>query len=539
MRRLFSPRPDERDALARLTLFGWSGGLALCVLGALISFVAFGLFVVYWRNADMDLVVVYNALRVNGGLRQTYFDHPGLVTIHSLAAWFRLLHGVGLLGLDSFAQLPSASDPTAFAAAMSDLVRAGRLYSLLLGLALAAAFAGLARKIVADWRVALLGTFALIFSGGWADHIRILRTELLSAGLVIVALLLLIAAARTTHRGRVLMIGLAALLAIVGLVNKVQAIVLIAALPLIVLPFGTRAAARFDAMRAPLRWLSAIVAIALAAAAAALVWPLIQSGFDPANMQRSGIVAAAFFRPGAYQAALIGWTLALMIGFAVTWRVSPLETVAAIGMALCGGALGLCVLYVGHEAANAVAALNPLEKMWSFAIYAMAPGADPSTYAARNLLGDMLSVLARYTFVLHTSPRPAVFLTWLIVPGIVIAWRRGDRPLAVQCLFLLGASLVIDTLGIRRGLKLEYFIYTDPLLIVAAMLLGDRLRDFRHGRIAYALGVTIVALHIVLSQAEPVKHAFARSGPEGICAWNIAYMPQMPVPFCPAPQLPR
>ena len=43
------------------------------------------------------------------------------------------------------------------------------------------------------------------------------------------------------------------------------------------------------------------------------------------------------------------------------------------------------------------------------------------------LLDGVASVLARYTFVLHSSPRPTVFLTWLIVPGIVYAWRRGEQ----------------------------------------------------------------------------------------------------------------
>ena len=76
-------------------------------------------------------------------------------------------------------------------------------------------------------------------------------------------------------------------------------------------------------------------------------------------------------------------------------------------------------------------------------------------------------MLARYTFVLHPSPRPTRFLTWLIVPGIVYAWRRGERQVAIQALLLLLAAIGIDALGVRRGLKSEYFIFTDPLIILA------------------------------------------------------------------------
>ena len=85
------------------------------------------------------------------------------------------------------------------------------------------------------------------------------------------------------------------------------------------------------------------------------------------------------------------------------------------------------------------------------------------------------SVLARYSFVLHSSPRPTVFLTWLIIPGIVYAWRRGERLAAIQALLLLLAAIGIDALGVRRGLKSEYFIFTDPLIILAGAILLDRL----------------------------------------------------------------
>jgi hypothetical protein len=45
--------------------------------------------------------------------------------------------------------------------------------------------------------------------------------------------------------------------------------------------------------------------------------------------------------------------------------------------------------------------------------------------------------------------------------------------------------------------------------------------------------VTLFALHIAVGQAEPVKYAFKRSGPESICAWNKHYAPLAPLPWCP------
>jgi hypothetical protein len=171
--------------------------------------------------------------------------------------------------------------------------------------------------------------------------------------------------------------------------------------------------------------------------------------------------------------------------------------------------------------------------------------ADASTSNAANgsnpagilllLLDGVASVLARYTFVLHSSPRPTVFLTWLIVPGIVYAWRRGDRLAAIQALMLLMAAIGIDALGVRRGLKSEYFIFTDPLIILSGAVLLDSLPDLRFRKWTYPVAMALFALHIAVGQAEPVKYAFMRRGPEPICEWNGYYMPLLPLPWCASP----
>jgi len=41
------------------------------------------------------------------------------------------------------------------------------------------------------------------------------------------------------------------------------------------------------------------------------------------------------------------------------------------------------------------------------------------------------------------------------------------------------AAIGIDALGVRRGLKSEYFIFTDPLIIIAGAILLDCLSDLR------------------------------------------------------------
>src|SRR5437763_7291002 len=119
--------PITKDSLDRLSFAGWRNGLAAIVLGLAASFFLFGYALVYWRNADMDFMVIYNALLLNDGKPQQYFDHPAYITILAVQLWFKLLHGLGLLAPWTLSSIPPASDAAAFEAAMTQAVRAGRL----------------------------------------------------------------------------------------------------------------------------------------------------------------------------------------------------------------------------------------------------------------------------------------------------------------------------------------------------------------------------------------------------------------------------
>jgi hypothetical protein len=179
-----------------------------------------------------------------------------------------------------------------------------------------------------------------------------------------------------------------------------------------------------------------------------------------------------------------------------------------------------------------IAVANPLEKMLAFTDATTTDVVNGSSQSAIALLllDGVASVLARYSFVLHSSPRPTVFLTWLIVPGIVYAWRRGERLAAIQSLVLLLAAL-----GVRRGLKSEYFIFTDPLIVLAGAILLDSLTELRFHKWTYPVAMILFGLHIAVGQAEPIKYAFMRKGPQSICEWNQFYLPLLPLPWCSLP----
>jgi hypothetical protein len=217
--------------------------------------------------------------------------------------------------------------------------------------------------------------------------------------------------------------------------------------------------------------------------------------------------------------------------------VSATETLTSIFAVAAGASLGLLALYIAFDPQNVVAVINPIEKML---VFADAPATSATEggkiWAAIALLFEGIkSVLQRYTFVLFTSPRPTVFLTWLIFPGIVYAWLKGERQTAIQAVILMLSAIGIDALGVRRNLKAEYFILTDPLIILAGALLLEKLNDLRFSRWAYPVGAALIVAHVAISQAEPIKHVMKRSGPEYICEWNEYYEPLLPMPWCDKP----
>jgi hypothetical protein len=264
-------------------------------------------------------------------------------------------------------------------------------------------------------------------------------------------------------------------------------------------------------------------------------WPLIATGFDRALLEAAQFRPLLMGRYGLYQIALGLLIGGCMIAYAAIWKVSAVETLASMFAMVAAAAMMLLLLDLQYDARNVIAVVNPVEKMLVFA--------DASASDATNapglsgifllLLEGIGSVLARYTFVLHSSPRPTVFLVWLIIPGLVVAWRRGERLVALQALLLLWAAIGIDALAVRRGLKVEYFIFTDPLIILAGAILLDALIDLRFHTWTYVVGITLFVLHIAVGQAEPIKYAFKRTGPESICEWNKHYAPLLPLPWCP------
>jgi hypothetical protein len=512
---------------------GWKTSLAAIALGMALSLLLFGFFMPYWRIADQDVTLAYNGLLLNDGRPQEYFDHTGYLYHLLLAAWYRLLHGLGLLPVHALSELPLASDVAAFDSAWQQLIEAGRVLSLILGVAFVWAYAALMRRLLGDWRIAVMAAVALAYSGGVAMLIRIMRTELLSAALVTCALLLVLVAARSGTTRRTVYIGLAGLCAILAVITKVQALLPALAIPVIALAFGETAAPdEQQTPRAARRWTVAVVAVAAAVALAVPAFALL----------REGLAGSSNYRPiggglsGVYQWLIALWVAAAMIAYAIAYRASVSGTVAAMAALVAGVELGLLSLDIRYHVLNVIAVANPLEHLFAFA----ASGASVLTDEPQMLTGafavslakGVVQALAMHSFVFSTSARPTLLLEWFAIAGAVVLWRRGERRLPIQVALLIVATWGLDALFSLRSLQTQYFAYTDPLLILAAALVLAHLPELQTRRWAQHAAIALLVVTVVWAHLEPIKAVLRHNTPQEACVWLPNAVTLVHFPFC-------
>ena len=542
MRQIIEGLIDAIPSLRYETLLfpSYRSVLLRILLGMAASFVLFGFFYPYWRYADQDLILAYQGLLLNDGLPQEYFDHTGYLYDLAISGWYTLCHQLGFLPIDRLSQLPSAGDAAAFDLTWQQLVEAGRILSLMFAAALVCIFSMGVRFLVGDWRIAAVAGFAVGFSGSLTMHMRIMRTELLSAGMCMLALLAILIASHASGRRewRPLWLGLSALCATLAVVTKVQAFLLVTTFPAIALAFGTRAhdgIDRRDTPKAAQRWVAALVLVTLLAAipAAELFYRgMIEVAQSTIPYPKLGIIPV-----GGYQTLVVFWIALAMIAYAKIWGVPIADTVAAMAAVTMGISLGLLSLELRFHEQNLLAVTHPVEHMFVYASWSSSELAREPQILSGSLFAALLrgfaTTMAAHTFVLHSSSRPTLMLEWLAIVGAVMLWLRGERRLIGQVGLLLLITWGLDTAFTLRGLKLEYFIYTDPLLIIAAALVAMRFANLEIPMRAQKAAACLFLLYLIWGQANPVKALLSHDGPEEGCWWIAAYLSKVErFPFC-------
>jgi hypothetical protein len=498
----------------------------------------------YWEYTDQDLILAYNALLLNQGLPQEYFDHPGYVYFLALSAWYRWLHGLGLLSLSSLNGLPPLADAAAYDAAWTELIRAGRVFSMLLGSAAVLIFTATIRRLTGSGRIALLIGLGLVFSMGLNQQIRQMRTDFLSGIFALCVLCGGLLAARlqaraTTSREQwapVLLLLLVGLAAALSVATKLQGLFVCMALPALLILCGERSTARTGV------GLPAVALLSLAAIAAGVpAVSLILDGIAGKAGSAFPYHDIGYHLSGLYQGLIALWAVACIAVYARVWRVPATTAIAGAAALGLGVALGLMSLWIVHDPRNVIAVANPLEHMFVFSSWrhgaALAAQDNVLNPTLASIVWDgILRTLAIRTIVLNPDRIPqTVVIEWAVLFGIAMAWRHRRNLLALRAGALILVAWGLESIFMLRGFQRAYSIYTEPLVLLAAAFLlhgfAAELAQPRRRRIL--AGVTI--LFLIAAQIWPVTYLLRRHpNPDLPCELTRTfYMPKIPgFPFC-------
>ena len=151
---------------------------------------------------------------------------------------------------------------------------------------------------------------------------------------------------------------------------------------------------------------------------------------------------------------------------------------------------------------------------------------------AFSLVKGVLQALAMHSFVFSTSARPTLLVDWFAIAGIIVLWRRGERQLPMQAGLLIVVAWGLDAAFALRSLQTPYFIFADPLLILAAALVLAYWRDLAVPRWAQNAAVALLLVYTVWGHLEPGKMLLRSDNRQESCAWLPATIPRVSFPFC-------
>jgi hypothetical protein len=522
---------DLSPAVAPATSPVWPIIFAAALLVALVAVppLLFGFQPPYYRYPDPDLILAYHGLIMADGLPQEFFDHTGYTYLLALACWNQALHAVGFLPVHTLSNLAAIKDPVAYDAAWTAIIQAGRAMMVVTAIAVVLIFAALVGWWRRDWRLGFLAGALLAGAAGTMSQLYVLRTELLSSFLVVATLLLSLIASREKTIGRsLILLGMAGFCAVVAISTKVLAAVPLLAIPALLLvlidPPGTDRRRHGDLGKGLAAIVIAAGIISLALATAVVYHAVTNSGsaytYKP----------FAFGHLGVYQPIVGIYVAAAMWIYSIRQALVPRTALAGMAALGIGLALGVFVFCIKYDARNVIAAVNPIEHMFVFSTWKFEDVAAQS-----NVLGGPIVELLTKGFgqVLKehlglSTPKNTVVLEWFTMLGIILGLR--DRSYwMVQALALLAVGWIIQSIFYFRIPLLWYFAYSDPFVVLAAIIVAERwLPVLRFTRMRLA-ACAVMGLYLALGYALMHK-SYSLSDPKPQCVWMDRVFTRLP-PF--------
>jgi len=177
------------------------------------------------QYADQDLTLAYNALLVNEGYKQEYYDHPGFFTIRFLATLIKIKF---LLGYSDIQTISDLNNNPSLYSAFTDIVSTAHFLSFM-SAGITVFFLYLySSAILKSNSSAFYLALATLVSGSVLCHFIRLRTEMIACLILYVAMYLLYRAhALKREKGAIFFLYAALIFFNLSLLNKIQLILYI------------------------------------------------------------------------------------------------------------------------------------------------------------------------------------------------------------------------------------------------------------------------------------------------------------------------
>lgn len=434
-----------------------------------------------FSRPDADIVFPYQALLLGDGQAQGDTAHHGYFYFLLLSWWYRLAYAFGAISIFRLSELIFVPDVVA---AFADLVVAGRLLSIVLGITLALLFLIVAWRITHDRLVTLVVSLMFALGEGLAFHTIVLRTELPALILLVAAFAALLVAARANAGTARLWLFSAGLFASLSYNTKVQVLFSLLALPILAIAFGQPANSARNTESA--QSTAARVALVILFVCATPGWLAVFS--------RIGVMGPLSF---VYVPAIVAYCLACIAVYGRYFGVPTRERYAAVLWIYCGFGIGLSLLFLHPHRAVFTIDANPLEHMSIFLLQADIKTPDPNRLgsAAPAIVTAVLGHLWNGWFGGGPLESPYRLSFWLAAGliAVLIALRQWGS--ALQCALLTGfASLLNGVNGLRYGAAITgYSIFVDPWIFLAIGLAAAAVRRHSPRRDVH-IAVTAVLL---------------------------------------------
>jgi len=199
----------------------WLNYCVLALINLLIILLFFsGNYQRDWSTrADQELTLAYNAVLINSGFIQEYFDHPGFFTIQSLALLMRALHAAEQMTIYTITDLNQA---LILFDGFNEIVLADRYLSLLSTVLLInLSFVVIQFRLKNILTTAILA-ISIFFLSGVSEHFFFLRTELITFILLICSIFFFSQIQKQSGTGLFFTTLIACTLLFCAAVNKAQ-----------------------------------------------------------------------------------------------------------------------------------------------------------------------------------------------------------------------------------------------------------------------------------------------------------------------------